>query len=366
MPGCCGKVATLGVLSRLSRGRIARKSLGGCDRPLNLAPLVKLVRSYDAAEWEIFIAEWQKGLAGYHTVKRLGSGGDLGRDVVGLYSADGCEGDWDNYQCKHYEAPLATPAACEDAGKIIFHAFRGEFSPPKKCSFLAPRGPTTELRDLLLNPSKFKSEVLATWNTRVAKRVVAGQDHKLEGALGDYAEAYNFNTFTYETIEEVLDGHRKTAYWASRFQGALPQAPPGDVPSEIHEIEAVYIGQLLDVYREIVGEELVDVAHLSAHHNWNDDLHQQRVRFYDAEYFVAHYRDQTEPGTVEDFSEQIYDAIEPGLSVPGGTSHQRLTGALTAAGQAWPANVLSSRAKVRVKQGVCHQLANQRRVAWKP
>jgi hypothetical protein len=41
-----------------------------------------------------------------------------------------------------------------------------------------------------------------------------------------------------------------------------------------------------------------------------------------------------------------------------GTGHSRLTAALTTAAQARPASVLAPRARVRVKQGVCHQLAN--------
>src|ERR1043166_3459802 len=136
--------------------------------PMNLAPIVKIVRAYDAAEWEIFISEWQKGLQGYASVKRLGGAGDHGRDVIGMCTTEGCEGIWDNYQCKHYEKMLATPTACEDAGKIIFHAFCDQFARPRRCVFVAPRGPTTELRDLLLNPSKFRAELIASWDVRVA------------------------------------------------------------------------------------------------------------------------------------------------------------------------------------------------------
>ena len=103
---------------------------------------------------------------------------------------------------------------------------------------------------------------------------------------------------------------------------------------------------------------------LSAHPEWSEDLQRQRVRFYDAEAFAAHYRDQTEPGTIEDFADQIFDAIEPSLRAPG-SGHGRLTAALTTAGQARPASVLAPRARVPVKQGVCHQLANDDRVTWK-
>ena len=48
-----------------------------------------------------------------------------------------------------------------------------------------------------------------------------------------------------------------------------------------------------------------------------------------------------------------------------GTGLVRLTTALTIAGAASPANVLASQAKVGIKQGVCHQLANDDdRVTW--
>jgi hypothetical protein len=332
-----------------------------------LAPIVKAVRAYDATEWEIFISEWQKGLKsqkGYDSVKRLGGAGDHGRDVIGLCTAAGCEGDWDNYQCKHYEVPLSTSKACEDAGKIIFHAFRGEFVAPRTCTFVAPRGPSTELRDLLLNPTKFKAELIKTWNVRVAKRVVAGETHLLEAQLETYVKNYDFTSFGFATIDEVLDGHRKSAYWASRFGGLLPPAPSGTAPAIILATESVYVGKLLDVYSEKTGAVIGCVDDLKAHESCRSDLQKQRVRFYDAEAFKAHYRDQTEPGTIEDFAEQIFDAIDPAISQVS-TAQGRLTAALTAAGNATPSNVLAPQAKVRVKQGVCHQLANDDRLTWK-
>ena len=160
-------------------------------------------------------------------MKRLGGPGDLGRDVIGLCSSEACQGVWDNFQCKHYETTLGVPAASEDAGKIIFHASRGEFAPPRLCSFVAPRGPSTSLRKMLLNPDKFRDEVISTWDVRVAPNVVDGEKHVLTGALAAYVHAYDFTSFTYATLEDVLDDHRKTAYWASRFGGELPLPKPG-------------------------------------------------------------------------------------------------------------------------------------------
>jgi hypothetical protein len=329
-----------------------------------LAPIIKLVRTYDSAEWEIFIREWQKGLQGYHAVKRLGGTGDLGRDVIGLCSAEACQGVWDNFQCKHYETTLGVPAACVDSGKIIFHAYRGEFTPPRKCTFVAPRGPSTALRDMLLNPDKFRDEVIATWDVRVAPNVVEKERHVLTGDLETYVRAYDFKSFTFVTLEEVLDDHRKTAYWSSRFGGELPLPTPGVTPDIIAPEETVYVAKLLDVYAEKIGTPIKCSDDLSDHIEWRDDLQKQRVRFYDAEAFMATYRDQTEPGTIESFADEIMDTIDPVLGMAS-SAHGRLSTALSAAGQAFPASVLTPRAKIRVKQGVCHQLANIDRVTWK-
>jgi hypothetical protein len=329
-----------------------------------LAPIVKQIKGYNADEWEIFSRECSMGLEGYHEVKRLGGPHDHGRDVIGLCSSLGCEGVWDNIQCKDYEGLLRTPVACRDAGKIIFHAFRGVFVPPRRCRFAAPKGPTTGLRDMLLNPSKFRKEIIATWDQRVAGHVVDGEMHRLEGDLAKYVELYDFTTFGYLSIEELLDAHRRTAFWAQRFGGLLPAPEAGVTPETVLPHETVYVGKLLDVYAEAAGAEITCVDDLEAHADWKADLQKQRVRFFDAEAFMGTYRDQTEPGTIEGFADQIFDAIEPSLGLPG-TGLQRLATALTVAGNTAPASALTPQAKIGVRQGVCHQLANDDRVTWR-
>ena len=289
------------------------------------------IRGYDSTEWEIFTLEWVKGLVGYDEVKRLGGPGDHGRDVIGLCSKRGCEGIWDNYQCKNYEGVLRTPTACRDAGKIIFHAFRKVFTPPRRCMFVAPKGPATDLRDKLLNPSRFKDEVIATWDTRVADHVVEGEHHVLTGELADYVNGYDFTGFGYLTIDDVVDFHRRTAHWNQRFGGLLPPPKPGVTPVVLMPHETSYVEKLLDVYAEAAGVEIKTVGDLDAHDEWKRDLLSQRVRFFDAEAFIATYRDQTEPGTTESFADEIFSAIEPSQKISG-TGLDRLTRALTVAG----------------------------------
>jgi hypothetical protein len=221
-----------------------------------LAPIVKQIRGYDAAEWELFTIEWQQGLKGYKEVKRLGAAGDHGRDVIGLCSAKGCEGVWDNYQCKNYQGLLQPFHASRAAGKIIFHAFGKIFKAPRRCYFVAPKGPTTALSDMLLNPSRFRDEVIDNWNVRVAGDVIENETHLPTGDLARYVEQYDFTSFGYITIEEMLEAHRKTAFWAERFGGLLPPPATGNAPDDMMPHETVYVGKLLDVYSESSGASI--------------------------------------------------------------------------------------------------------------
>ena len=213
---------------------------------------------------------------------------------------------------------------------------------------------------MLLNPSKFRDEVIDNWDVRVAGHVVEKENHTLTGDLAAYVEQYDFSAFGYITIEEMLDAHRQTAFWAQRFGGLLPPPAPGNAPDEMMPHETVYVGKLLEVYAETAGASITDVSDLDGHAEWKDDLQRQRVRFFNAEAFVATYRDQTEPGTTEDFADQILEAIEPSLMVKR-TGLERLTNALTVAGLTTPASVLSPQAKIGVKHGVC-QISQSRPV----
>src|SRR5262245_30195321 len=133
--------------------------------PATLAAVLKEIRNYSAAEWELFVEEWLRGLTKeYLSVKRLGASGDLGRDVVGFTDNGGLEGVWDNYQCKHFERPLPAAVAGLEIAKVIYFVFLKKFAPPRKMYFVAPRDVSTELADLLSSPTKLKAYVQSHWN----------------------------------------------------------------------------------------------------------------------------------------------------------------------------------------------------------
>src|SRR5437870_3988408 len=72
---------------------------------------------YSADEWEAFILEWAHSLKHrYKRVRRTGSAGDQGRDVI-AYITDASESDFHVFQCKHYHDALAPSVIVVEIGK---------------------------------------------------------------------------------------------------------------------------------------------------------------------------------------------------------------------------------------------------------
>jgi hypothetical protein len=97
-----------------------------------------------------------------------------------------------------------------------------------------------------------------------------------------------------------------------------------------------------------------------------EDFVQQRERFFTAEAFAHHYRDETEPGTVEAFVDDVFYSIDPIAKQEHSRGYDRLNSCLQHAALVNAGGILSLHARPKVKQGVCHQLANKRRVVWIP
>jgi hypothetical protein len=89
-----------------------------------LRPGVEIIRLFSTEEWEVFIQEWATSLkTKYAEVGRFGGAGDMGRDICAIYSSPAPGGDWDNYQCKHYDHPLAPSDVWVELGKLCYYTF---------------------------------------------------------------------------------------------------------------------------------------------------------------------------------------------------------------------------------------------------
>lgn len=323
-----------------------------------------LVMGYDSNEWERFIGEWMRSLKDqYLEVKRVGAANDHGLDVIGFTDLRKLEGIWDNSQCKHYRTSIPTADGLSDVGKLIYWAHQGKFKPPRRSRFVAPKGPCGPLRTLLDNPSQLRRIILDDWDKYCSKITASGA--ALTPELRAYVEAFDFTIFGWTHIDEVLEDLKKTAFYAARFGGHLAPPPRAIVPEELEGRESRYVGQLLAVYSEEIGAVINSHSDLPPGHETCADFKRQRERFFEMEFFVHHYRDQTPPRTIEDFVEEIYDAVQPVCAKEYPRSFERLNETMARAAIIKTKSILEAQARVRVKQGACHHLANDDLLKWK-
>ena len=124
-------------------------------------PKSRRVELFSSDAWEEFTEEWaasQKST--YAKVVRFAGAGDKGLDIVGFIVDNLFASGWDNFQCKHYAAALALGDVAVEIGKVIYYSYQGEYPPPRKYYFIAPKGIGTSLGKLFAAPEKDRKSVV--------------------------------------------------------------------------------------------------------------------------------------------------------------------------------------------------------------
>jgi len=331
-------------------------------------PPQQQVLLYSAEEWEALVEEWAHYLkTKYPKVVRLSGPGDMGIDVAAFTDASGLGGVWDNYQCKHYDRALTPGVAIPEIGKMLWHSFEGHYSAPRKYYFMAPKGCGLHLSKLLLKPTDLRAQVELKWNDWCATAITSKKTIPLTGAFADYVSKFNFSTFTFKTLLEVIDEHRKTPYHAARFGGGLGDRPTvAAPPSSPASTESRYLQQLFEAYSDSQKAVLSDLNALSSHPELVEHYYRQRETFYHAEALRNFARDTVPPGTFEDLQSEVHSGVVEVSKAPHADALVRLN-AVTQAAALLPltANGLISVTKVQDKKGICHQLANEDKLKWK-
>ncbi|PWK63682.1 ABC-three component system protein [Aminobacter sp. AP02] len=323
---------------------------------------------YSPEEWESFVQEWATGRkSNYVKVVRLAGATDMGIDVAGLTEATGFFGIWDNFQCKHYDSSLTPSDALPEIGKMLWHSFQKEFSPPRTYRFMAPKGCGISLQKLLLKPIALREKLFEKWDDWCSSAITSKQKIKLEGDFRSYCEAYDYGSFTYVNPLEVIDEHRVTPYFAARFGGGLVGRPPVDNPPEAPtDVESRYLCHLFEAYGDNKKIVLVKAADLDTWPELTSHYHRQRESFYHAESLRNFARDTVPPGTFEALQDEVYAGV---VDIGDGVHADGLA-RLTAVAQAatmlpLTENGLISVVKVQDRRGICHQLANVDRLIWR-
>ena len=193
---------------------------------------LEIIKIYPEDEWEQFVREWLEGIRGKYTdVRRAGGSRDKGRDVIGYVQAMNACGPWDNYQCKHYAHALHPGDLWKELAKLCFYTFDNKYTVPRAYYFVAPWGVGPEAILLFENPANLKAGLIARWEKGDLLRI-GKQEIVLEGELRKHVEQFDFSVVKDLPPSQIIEGHRETRYFASRFGGGLVRLPPdkADVP----------------------------------------------------------------------------------------------------------------------------------------
>lgn len=332
-------------------------------------PIPKPIRvtTFSSEEWESFTEEWASSLKdSYALVRRCGGAGDKGVDVVGFVSNARWNGEWDNYQCKQYKAPLSPSDVWVEIGKTIYYSYKQEYSPPRKYYFVASRGVGTKLGNLLGHPAKLKEDAKANWDQHCRNKITETTSILLEGDLLDWFDAFDFSIFSTKSVVDLINGHAKTPFHSVRFGGGLPPRPTVTPPPEKHDVgESRYIQQLFNAYSDCLGTSVNDVSALSS--SLSSDFLRQRERFYHAESLRNFARDTVPEGTFEKLQDEFFHGVIDICDSAHGDGLARMKATISQAAKIQTeSNPLKSAVLVQDKQGICHQLANEDRLIWVP
>lgn len=322
---------------------------------------------YSEDDWEEFVQEWAHYCLKktYKQVQRFTGAGDMGIDVAGFADDKRLAGEWDNYQCKHYDKALAPSDVWPEFGKIIWHSYKKQYVPPRRYYFVAPWGTGPKLTHLLANETKLREELIANWDKSVKDKITATQEVPLDDALRAYVDAFDFSIFSAKTSLELIEDHRSTPVHAQRFGGGLAKRPAADKPpATVAPAESPYVTQLLTAYGEHTGTTIADPSALSPQ-KLKDHFRRQREAFYEAESLRVFARDTVPPGTFESLQEDIYTGVIDIHDTDHADGYQKVCAVTKAAKEVQiTANALIACTNPKDRDGICHQLVNEERLRW--
>ncbi|MCA8316899.1 hypothetical protein LGN43_21715 [Burkholderia multivorans] len=317
------------------------------------------------SELEEFVNDWlAQRCKDYHSHELWRGTGDMGRDATGYVTDRRMEGPWDNFQCKQLSSKLSEASAFIELGKIFKHSADGWFALPRAYFYVAPLGVVRNVRHFVAHPEQFRQAFLDRWDAAIAGELVENQIVKLTPEIETKIRSFDFTKVDWlDASRLVNDPSCKPALVA--WFGADPgPGPRGVVPDEIQASESAYIGQLLKVYEEKGPGVYPDAAAALACPEFGPHLRAQRTRFFDSVAFDRFYRDSTPDGYLKNFKDEIYHGV---LDVHSGAHtgrYARLSQVMQQAAILQPSGVLGKHAGPQVKQGTCHQFANDGLMPW--
>jgi hypothetical protein len=349
----------------------ANARLLGLGAGLPVQPLDRLAQ-FSPKDFERFTLEWASDylsskVVGVYEVQQRGGSGDKGRDVIVWFDPPSAKPRrWSLYQCKHYDSRLGVGTAAAEIGKVLHYTNIGDYTAPQEYWFVTHLGVTSDFQDILDDPEKLRTYILSEWDERCAGKITKGKI-PLDEKLKAHIKAFDFSIFRAKQPLELIREHEKTRYHLTVFGAPLVNRPPPPTPpSAVAAGETEYITQLYAVIGEALGtriSEALDFAHFASYARLFD---RSRITFYCAEGLKELARDHmADVAYFDTLLEEFTNGLFHNYTAPHLTGMQRLSETIKAA-QALQlgGHVLTPHVLANDREGMCHQLANEKRVHW--
>ena len=330
-----------------------------------MIPAIERIKIFSPTQWEEFVLEWVDSLRGkYIRVDRCGGAGDMGRDIIATCKDD--DSLWDNYQCKHYSAPLTPSGIWVELGKLVYHTHHKHFTYPRRYCFVAPQGAGTKLSNLLKRPGDLRSALVDNWDMYCKHSITTVGEVVLDQLLRGHLDGLDFSIFDAIPPLRLIDQHAETRWHVARFGGGLPARPAAATPpAELAMNEATYVRQLLDAYSDHLKRPVADLDDIGTTDHLKEHFSDSRIEFYSAESLRAFSRDTLPPGEYEKLKDEVHGGIRDQVRASHPDGYSRVLAVVaTARALQLTDHPLIICLSVRDRGGVCHQLANDDKVRW--
>lgn len=365
-------VLSLETLDKPTKWPSANARLLGLGAGLPVNPLDRLA-NFSADEFERFALEWADGylrekLPNVTEVQQRGGAGDKGRDIVVWFGKAGAsDRHWHLYQCKRYGTALGAGKGIAEIAKVLFYSFRGDFSLPSEYWFVTRKGVTGEFQDLIDDPPKLRTYIIANWEAHCATAITSKETIALEGDFADFVSKLDFGFVRVKQPLDLINEHGKTRYHPAVFGAPLiDRPPPANPPSQVAEAERGYVGELFKVIGEMKGVAISAEADFATDKNARNLFERSRMTFYSAEGLKELARDQmADAGYFDDLLGEFRHGLYFTYSAPADSGYMRLSETVKAAQvQQITSYTLKDHVTPPDREGICHHLANNGDVAW--
>jgi hypothetical protein len=342
----------------------------GAGLPVN--PLDRLAQ-FSALDFERFTLEWASDYLAskfpeVHEVQQRGGAGDKGRDVIVWFDPSSVvPRRWSIYQCKHYDSRLGAGVAAAEIGKVLYYTLKGDYSAPKEYWFVTHLGVTSDFQDMLDDPKKLQSYIFADWDARCSSKITSKAKITLSAELKSHINSFDFSVFRAKQPLELINEHAQTRYHLAVFGLPLIERPPPPIPpSEVSPSEMEYVGQLYAAIGEAVGKKISSVQDFADSASSLRLFDRSRLTFFCAEGLRELARDHmADTAYFDTLMDEFANGLYHDYTAAGLNGIQRLVATIKAAQSLQlGGHILAPLVVANDREGICHQLANNKRVNW--